>query len=200
MSKWFWLGIGLVIGIAAMVVVTSLQPYTLRGSEIDPPVPAPEIHLSSTHGGEYKLSDQKGHLVLMFFGYTSCPDVCPVTLSEMRQLRSRLGNLASNVDFVYVTVDPERDTLDHMTNYLNAFDPGVIGLTGSVAELEPVWAPYGVWREIQEGATAAGYLVGHSSRLYVIDRNNQLRATYPFGTPIEDVESDLRYLLKERVQ
>jgi protein SCO1 len=200
MSKWFWLGIGLVIGIVAMVGVMSLQPYTLRGSEIDPPIPAPEIHLSSTHGGAYKLSDQRGHLVVMFFGYTSCPDVCPVTLSEMRQLRSRLGNLSSNVDFVYVTVDPERDTLDHMTNYLNAFDPGVIGLTGSVAELEPVWAPYGVWREIQEGATAAGYLVGHSSRLYVIDRNNNLRATYSFGTPVEDVESDLRYLLKERVQ
>jgi protein SCO1 len=200
MRKWFWLGIGLVVGIAAMVAVPSLQPYTMRGSEIDPPVPAPEIVLASTHGGEYKLSDQKGRLVLIFFGYTSCPDVCPITLSEMRQIRSRLGDRASDVDFVYVTVDPERDTLDHMTNYLNAFDPAVIGLTGSEEAMEPVWAPYGVWREIQEGATAAGYLVGHSSRLYLIDRNTNLRSTYSFGTPVEDVEADLRFLLKERVQ
>jgi protein SCO1 len=200
MRKWFWLAIGLVVGIAAMVAVPSLQPYTMRGSEIDPPVPAPEIVLDSTHGGEYKLSDQKGRLVLIFFGYTSCPDVCPITLSEMRQIRSRLGDRASEVDFVYVTVDPERDTLDHMTNYLNAFDPAVIGLTGSEEAMEPVWAPYGVWREIQEGATAAGYLVGHSSRLYLIDRNNNLRSTYSFGTPVEDVEADLRFLLKERVQ
>jgi protein SCO1 len=87
-----------------------------------------------------------------------------------------------------------------MTNYLNAFDPAVIGLTGSEEAMEPVWAPYGVWREIQEGATAAGYLVGHSSRLYLIDRNTNLRSTYSFGTPVEDVEADLRFLLKERVQ
>jgi protein SCO1 len=87
-----------------------------------------------------------------------------------------------------------------MTNYLNAFDPEVIGLTGSEADLESVWAPYGVWREIQEGATEAGYLVGHSSRLYLIDRSNHLRATYAFGTAVDDVEADLRHLLKERVQ
>lgn len=200
MSKWFWLGIGLVAGIAATAAAVLLQPYTLRGSEIDPSVPAPEIVLSSTHGGEYKLSEQKGQLVLIFFGYTSCPDVCPITLSEMRELRSRLGDQAQEIDFVYITVDPDRDTLDHMTNYLNAFDPEVIGLTGSETDLEPVWAPYGVWREIEEGATAAGYLVGHSSRLYLIDRSNHLRATYTFGTPVDDVEADLHHLLKERVQ
>jgi protein SCO1 len=200
MSKWFWLGLGLVIGIVAIVAITSLQPYTLRGSEIDPPIPAPEIVLSSTHGGEYRLSDQKGRLVVMFFGYTYCPDVCPVTVSEMRTLRSRLGAQADNVDFVYITVDPARDTVEHMTNYLSIFDPAIIGLTGSEAQLEPVWAPYGVWRQIEEGATAAGYLVSHSSRLYLIDRNNQLRATYFYGTPVDDIESDLRHLLKERVQ
>jgi protein SCO1 len=156
--------------------------------------------LSSTQGGDYRLSEQQGKLVLIFFGYTSCPDVCPITVSEMRLLRSRLGDRADNVDFVYITVDPARDTLDQMTNYLNVFDPAIIGLTGTEEELEPVWAPYGVWREIEEGATAAGYLVGHSSRLYLIDRSNRLRATYPFGTPVEDIEADLRHLLKERVQ
>jgi protein SCO1 len=94
MGKWFWLGIGLFVGIAGVAGAVLLQPYTLRGSEINPSVPAPEIVLSSTHGGEYKLSDQKGELVLIFFGYTSCPDVCPITLSEMRELRSRLSDQA----------------------------------------------------------------------------------------------------------
>jgi protein SCO1 len=200
MSKWFWLGIGLAIGAAAMVAVLTLQPYHLRGSEIDPPVPAPEIILSSTQGGAYALSEQMGKLVLIFFGYTSCPDVCPVTLSEMRLLRSRLGDRAKDIDFVYITVDPARDTLEHMTRYLNAFDPAIIGLTGTEEELAPVWAPYGVYREIQEGASAAGYLVDHSSRLYLIDRSNRLRATYTYGTPVDEVEADLRHLLKERVQ
>jgi protein SCO1 len=200
MGKWFWLGVGLLAGIVVMIVFTALQPYKLRGSEIDSPIPAPEIVLSSTHGGEYRLSEQKGKLVLIFFGYTSCPDVCPVTVSEMRTLRSRLGDRAENVDFVYITVDPERDTLTQMTNYLSVFDPSIIGLTGTEAELEPVWAPYGVWREIEDGATAAGYLVSHSSRLYLIDRSNHLRATYSYGTPVEDLEADLRHLLKERVQ
>jgi protein SCO1/2 len=138
MSKWFWLAIGLVIGAAAMVAVMTLQPYHLRGSEIDPPVPAPEIILSSTQGGAYALSEQKGKLVLIFFGYTSCPDVCPVTLSEMRMLRSRLGDRAKEIDFVYITVDPARDTLEHMSRYLNAFDPAIIGLTGTEEELAPV--------------------------------------------------------------
>lgn len=200
MSKWIWLGMGIAAGVLAVVAFTVFQPYNLRGSEIDSPNPAPEIVLSSTHGGEYRLSEQKGRLVLIFFGYTSCPDVCPITVSEMRQLRRSLGDRAEEVDFVYITVDPARDTMEQMTNYLNVFDPAIIGLTGSEAELEPVWAPYGVWREIEEGATAAGYLVSHSSRLYLIDRSNRLRATYSFGTPVEDVEADMRYLLKERVQ
>jgi len=200
MRKAFWLVIGLVLGFVAVAAVTMLQPYKLRGSEIDSASSAPEIILTSTHGGEYRLSQQKGKLVLIFFGYTSCPDVCPITVSEMRQLRSRLGNRAENIDFVYITVDPSRDTLDRMANYLGVFDPAIIGLTGTEEELEAVWAPYGVWRQIEPGQTAAGYLVSHSSRLYLIDRSNRLRATYAFGTPVEDVEADLRYLLKERVQ
>ncbi|MEN4041573.1 MAG: SCO family protein [Anaerolineaceae bacterium] len=200
MSKGLWLGLGLLGGVMLVAALTFFRPYQLKGSAIDPPNPAPEIVLSSTHGGDYRLSAQKGKLVLIFFGFTSCPDVCPLTISDMRQLRNRLAHRAENVDLVIITVDPARDTLERMANYLGAFDAAIIGLTGSEAELEAVWASYGVWREIDPGATAAGYLVNHSTRMYLIDRNNRLRATYAFGTPVADIEADLRYLMNERVQ
>lgn len=187
----FWLGLGVFIALLAVAGLALAQPYRLRGSIIDPPQPAPAIALNG-----FDLSAQRGKVVLLFFGYTTCPDVCPATLGEMKQVLQRLGGQAQNVQVVFVTVDPQRDTPEKMQRYTAAFDPRIAGVTGKEEDLQPIWQAYGVYREIRQGGTAAGYLVDHSARVYLIDREGFLRATYPFGTPVEDLLSDVRFLLK----
>jgi protein SCO1 len=188
--------VGVVIGLVLVGVIALTRPYNFHGSLIDPPIPAYDFSLENTDGQKYQLSDQQGKLVMMFFGYTTCPDICPATLGEMRQLRQRLGRDAERVDFVFVTVDPQRDTHEKLGNYVHAFDPAFIGLTGSEADLQPVWQSYGVYREISETSSAVGYLVDHTTRVYLIDRSGNLRLTYTFGTPLTNILQDVRHLLR----
>ncbi len=173
------------------------RPHGLAGSVIDPPVKAPAIDLPSSHGEEFHLQDQRGKIVLLFFGYTFCPDVCPTTLFDMLQIKKRLGDKAEQVSFVFVTVDPDRDTQEQLSRYLKSFDESFYGLTGEESELEQIWSDYGVYREIQENNSSTTYLVDHTSRLYLIDQKGQLSVTYLFDTPVEDIVSDLKYILKQ---
>jgi protein SCO1/2 len=115
----------------------------------------------------------------------------------MKTLTTRLGSQAKDVQVLFVTVDPDRDTLEKLNQYMSAFNPAFYGLTGTTNELESVWKAYGVYREIRTGATAAGYLVDHTARLYCVDKQGRLRVTYSFGTPVDAILSDVRYLLKE---
>lgn len=196
-------GVGLLVGLGLVAGFTLNRPYTFRGSVIDPAVPAADFTLADAKGESFILSDQKGSLVLVFFGYTTCPDVCPATLGEMREIRrrlqadSRLSKQAESIRYVFITVDPQRDTPERMGSYVAAFDPTFIGLTGSEEELGPVWKSYGVYRAINETTSAAGYLVDHTARVYLIDQAGNLRLTYAFGTPIDDMLQDVRYLLKQ---
>jgi protein SCO1/2 len=174
-----------------------LQAYKFRGSVIDPPVAAGNFTLKDQNSQAFQLGDQRGKLVLLFFGYTSCPDVCPTTLAQFKQTRVQLGTQADRVRFVFVTVDPERDLPDTLQKYLGAFDPAFVGLGGSEAELEPVWKAYGVYRKIQPGASATSYTVDHSSHVYLIDAQGNLRLTYAFGVTADDMAADVRYLLRK---
>lgn len=193
-----WAVVGVVLGLILAAGAFFARPYTLRGSEIDPPVAAPDVVLPATDGSTFRLADQQGKLVVMFFGYTFCPDVCPATLSEMKQAAEKLGPQAAQVRFVFITVDPQRDSVQRLQAYLNAFHPDLIGLSGSEAELQPVWNAYGVFRAVRSGSSPQNYLVDHSARTYLIDRQGRLRLTYSFGTPVDDLVGDIRHLLKER--
>lgn len=196
-SRLILAGSAALVGLVAVIIFAFAQPYTLHGSVIDPARPAPPISLPASDGTTYNLDQQGGKLVLLFFGYTSCPDVCPTTLSDLRKVVSGLGEGAKSVQVVFVTVDPQRDTLDKLQRYLSVFGPSFIGLTGSMDQLEPVWKEYGVYREIQAVGTSDNYSVDHSAFIYVIDKANQLRMTYPFGADVDSITSDIRFLLKE---
>jgi protein SCO1/2 len=101
------------------------------------------------------------------------------------------------LQIIFVTVDPERDTTERIRDYVSAFDPTFIGLSGNVVELEQVWDAYGVFRAIDESTvSSAGYLVAHSARVYLIDLEGNLRLSFSYGTPAEDIEHDVRELLK----
>jgi protein SCO1/2 len=138
---------------------------------------------------------EAGKVVLLFFGYTRCPDVCPLTLADFKKVKAQLGDQADQVRFVFITVDPERDTPNILSKHLANFDESFIGLTGSREELEPVWKTFGVYQEKQDTGSAAGYLVDHSSRVYAIDRRGDLRLTYTFGTEPEAIAQDVAQLL-----
>jgi protein SCO1/2 len=192
---WFLLVLIAAVGVVFGFVVE--RPYTFRGSVIDPAVPAPQFSLPSSQGEEYSLVSRTGKFVLIFFGYTYCPDVCPTTLYEMKEIKARLKDKAENIEFVFITVDPERDTLEQLTRYLASFDGSFFGLTGTTEQLEMVWKDYGVYREIQETDNSLGYLVDHTSRLYLINSQGELMMTYLYETTLDEIVSDLNYLIKK---
>ena len=169
----------------------------LRGSVIEPPQPAADFVLTDQHGQTFRLSDQRGHVVNLFFGYTHCPDVCPTTLAMWRQVELKLGADAEKVRFVFISVDPERDTPERLQEHLALFSPRLIGLTGDPAQLEPIYAAYHVFHEkVPAPESALGYTVSHSSSVYVIDREGRWRMTYRFDAVADDVVHDLRELLR----
>lgn len=188
---------GALVVVLLVWAVAFARPYTLHGSEINPAVPAPSIHLTRADGSPFDLDALQGRIGLIFFGYTSCPDICPTTLADMKRIKAGLGTQAEKAEFIFISVDPLRDTPERIQDYVSGFDPAFIGLSGNEEQLEPVWRAYGVYRQIQEGATALGYLVDHSTRSYLIDSSGSLRLTYAYGTPVEDIVRDIRYLLKE---
>ena len=208
-SGFVLLSIGLTVGVTLIGAGTLWfsQPYTFNGSVIEPPISAADFRLRDQNDRPFRLSDQGGKIVLMFFGYTSCPDACPATLTRFRQVRADLGRGADQVRFVLVTVDPERDTSQRLREYLAAFDPSFIGLTSSVTNMERVWQDYGVYREKRplESAvsdsgghshTGENYEVDHTTRLYAVDLRGNLRLTYSAGISAEEIASDVRRLLR----
>ena len=194
------LGFGVVLGLMLMLVGWQVfgQAYTFQGSLIDPPVPAAEIALPDQNGDMFRLSEQQGKVTLIFFGYTNCPDVCPVTLSEYKQIYQALGEDAEQVNFVFITVDPERDTPARLRSYLPNFGAPVIGLVGDQASLAPIKKAYGVYAEKVESDSALGYLVDHTARVYAIDRQGNWRLTYPFGIEVDKIIADVRHLIAEK--
>jgi protein SCO1/2 len=192
-------GIAIIFGlVAAYFLLGTTRQYTFQGSLIDPPVAAPMFELTKVDGQPFELSELDGQVVIMFFGYTSCPDVCPVTLTDFLRIREKLGRQADEVSFVFVTVDPERDTPERLKKYLTNFDPGIIGLTGERGELEPVWASYGVYQAKADEGSEGNYLVDHSSRTYIIDQEGNLLLTYMFGTENESIVADVRHLVSRQ--
>jgi protein SCO1/2 len=183
-----------VILIAAFILK---KPYTFHGTLIDPPLPVTDFTLQTANGESFRLSEQKGKIILLFFGYTSCPDVCPTTLATFKQVHERLGEKAQKIRFVMITADPERDTPEKVTSYVAQFNPAFIGLSGSLADLDAIWKELGVFVEKQDSGSAAGYLVSHTASVYVIDQNGNLLMMLPYGTSAIDMADDLTQLLKQ---
>lgn len=170
--------------------------YTYQGVVIDPPARAPEISLIDQNAEPFLLSEQRGKAALIFFGYTNCPDVCPITLTQFQKVKNLLGDRAKQVDFIFITVDPQRDTQPRIREYLANFDPDFIGLTGSDEALDRVWKAYGVYEDHLDTHDNESYLVDHSARIYAIDPTGQWRLNYPFGMEAQKIANDVAQLLK----
>jgi protein SCO1/2 len=179
----------------ASTVSTAADAPKLKAGVFEPPAEAPGFSLLASTGGEFKLANYRGKLVLLGFGFTSCPEVCPTTLAVLAQARKRLGAQADQVQVLYVTVDPERDNPERMRGYLRGFDPTFVGLTGAPDQLAGVRAKYGVTAERKN--IGDSYSVAHSSSVYLIDRKGLLRGMMPYGRGPDDFAHDVRILLNE---
>lgn len=151
-----------------------------------------DFTLTDHNKKRFELEQLRGKLVMLFFGYTSCPDICPTELATMAKLLKQLGNdsdIASNkVSALFITVDPERDTVEKLKEYVPYFSPHLIGLTGTKDEIAKVTKAYRVQSKIHSRKENSDYyLVDHSANLYVIDEQGKLIHLIPFGLPAEHI-------------
>ena len=163
-----------------------------------PNVKGGEFSLNSANG-TVSLSDFKGKVVLIYFGYTWCPDVCPTNLSLMSNALSQLTeNEIKNVQGIFISVDPGRDTLDKLAQYSNYFHSKIIGLTASNEEVSAIAKKYGVsYRIVKQEKSATEYVVDHSSVTYIVGKENQLVEILPHATDSETILKRIRFYLKQ---
>jgi protein SCO1/2 len=179
-----------------LFICVSVKAAELKSGVFEPPRSAPDFALQGSHGGLFKLSDARGRVVVLGFGFSHCPEICPTTLSNLSRVMKNLGDEAKDVQVVYITVDPERDTVARLREYMAVFNPSFIGLTGNAEELAALRREYGILieREMQKDGN---YEVHHSSYLYLVDRQGLLRALVPYGKTVADITHDLQMLLRE---
>ena len=189
----------LLVGISAIAVIAVVAVFAVgvrllrkpsfRNEVINPPTQAAEINMVDDHGQTFRMSDMRGKVVLLYFGYTNCPDECPLTMAHIKQALGTIGADAQDVRVVMVTTDPTHDSPQAMIDFLSNFDPSFIGIPGSADDLAKIYKDYGV-TVLDSGET-------HSSYTYVIDRNGDLRLLFVPDTGPDDIASDLKLLLAE---
>ena len=155
-----------------------------------------DFSLTDHDNKPFQLSSQRGKAVLIFFGYASCPDACPTTLSKLSAAYRRLGADAAKVQTLYITVDPDRDTPEILKEDLSYFRIGAIGLTGTKAEIDKVVAQYGASYEIVPmPQSEAQYTVAHSTTLYALDAAGRTRILFPYEATVDEITVGLQSIL-----
>jgi len=163
---------------------------------IDPPLAMPDFTLRDQFNESVSLSDLRDNYVLITFGYTNCPDVCPLTLNEFRSIRESLGSSSEELAFVFISVDGERDSPDALRSYLALRDlDGIIGLSGAEDRVRALGIDYGLSFEMTTPDKRGGYLVNHTAGSFLLDPNGRWIRRYQFGLPPHRIVADLEGLL-----
>lgn len=174
-------------------------PYAgdLLGAVINPPRPVDDYVLASTDGTDFSFAEHRGQILLLYFGYRACPDFCPTTFAELSRLYAALNNPVDQVKVLFLTVDPERDTLDMLTAYTHAFNPAFIGLRAERDTLETIMRAFGVVAQRQDiEGSAAGYLIDHTASIFLIGPDGRLQSQYLYGTDYRDIVHDIQLILE----
>ena len=179
----------------ALLTIGCSQQTRFNATELTGADWGKDFALTDHHGKPRRLADFKGRVVVMFFGYTQCSDVCPATLANMRELMAALGAEAARVQVVFVTVDPERDTPQLLAAYVPAFHPSFLGLYGDAQATAAVAKEFKVFYHKQPGQTASSYSVDHSAGSYVFDPGGRLRLYLRHGETPQRIAQDLVRLL-----
>jgi protein SCO1 len=155
---------------------------------------ARKLQLKDVDGRMRDLSEFKGKVVFVFFGFTQCPDVCPTTMAELSEVRKRLGPDGDRVQGVFVTVDPERDTAAVLKAYLGGMDPSFIGLRGELPDIEAASREFKVFYQ-KVPTQNNNYTMDHTAGAFVFDPDGQVRLFVRYGTKVDDLTADIRQLL-----
>jgi protein SCO1 len=156
---------------------------------------ARDFALTDATGVRRTLADYRGKVVVLFFGYAQCPDVCPTTLHQLAQARRMLGADAPRVQVLFVTLDPARDTPQLLAHYVPAFDPSFVGLYGTEQQTEATAREFKVYFQKVAGSTPTSYTLDHSSGSFVFDPQGRVRLVVPSGAKADGIASDLKRLL-----
>ena len=183
------------LGFFLLLAVAGCAPDKFRATDITGANFARDFQLTGHDGKPRTLSDFHGKVVLLFFGFTHCPDICPTTLAQFAQVAKQLGADAERVQFLFVTVDPERDTLEVLKAYVPAFDSRFLGLTGDAQAIARTAKEFKVIFQKQPGKTADSYTVDHSAGIYAYDRAGRVRLFVRHDQPVADLVHDIRLLL-----
>ncbi len=154
------------------------------------------LTLPDADGRVHTLADWRGKVLVVFFGYTHCPDVCPVTMAELAAAKKALGAEGDRVQGIFITLDPERDTPDVLKRYVGNFDPGFVALRGTPAQTIDAAREFKVYFENVPGKAAGSYTVDHTAGSYVFDSAGKVRLFVQYGSGPDALTADLRALIK----
>ena len=189
-------GAALVAATASLVVACSDNKLQFSSIDLTGADYAKDFQLPDQDGRMRSLKDFQGKVVVLFFGYTQCPDVCPTTMTELAQVKKLLGADGDKLQVLFVTVDPDRDTPQVLKSYMANFDPGFIALRGAPDQLAAMAKDFKVYYKKTEGKTPTSYGMDHSAASYVYDPKGQLRLYTRYGSGTQGLASDIKLLLK----
>jgi protein SCO1 len=183
-------------GVMASGLLGCTDKPSFRNTDITGAEFAREFALTDHNGKQRTLADFKDKAVVVFFGFTQCPDVCPTTLAEMTEVLKQLGPDGKRVQILFVTIDPERDTPELLQKYVPAFHPSFLGLTGSPQAIDKVAKEFKVFYQKSAGKTPGSYTMDHTANSYVFDPQGKVRLVVKHGLGAEPLVQDLKQLLK----
>jgi len=189
---WFILSIGLIGLVACRQSQPEFQAIDITGAEY-----ARDFRLTDASGQPRSLADFRGKVVVVFFGYTQCPDVCPTTLTELSEVKRLLVSNGDKLQAVFITVDPARDTPAVLKSYMASFDPGFVALVPTPEQLETVAKDFKIYYKKAAGATPTSYTMDHSAGSYVYDTKGRVRLYSRYGSGAQALAQDIQILLRE---
>ena len=187
----------LLAGATVLFSACSEKKVEFRGIDVTGAEYARDLPLTDHNGQQRSLKDFAGKVVVVFFGFTQCPDVCPTSMQELAEVKRSLGADGDRLQGIFVTVDPERDTAEVLKAYMGNFDPSFLALRGSPEQLAAVAKDFKIYYKKVEGKTPTSYTMDHSAASYIYDTKGNLRLYARYGSGAEALLSDIRLLLKQ---
>ena len=167
--------------------------FKFNGSDISNANLNSSFELLSQTGEIKKITDFKGSVVAIFFGFTHCPDICPTSMQELKFIKESLGKQSDKLQVIFITLDPERDNQSLLNSYVPSFDKSFIGLTGSQEDINRIASQYKIFHmKVGEGDS---YTIDHSSGIYIIDKDGKIRVRHPYGSKVESIIEDIQHLI-----
>ncbi len=184
------------VAFAALLVLGCSETPRFNNVDITGANYAKDFRLTDFNGKPRSLADFKGKLVVVFFGYTQCPDVCPTTMADMAEVKRRLGADGDKLQVIFITLDPDRDTPQVLAQYVPAFDPSFLALYGTRDETAATAKDFKVFYQKVPGRTETSYTIDHTAGSYVFDREGRIRLFLRHAGDVDPIVADLKTLLR----